>query len=130
MACGEEVILVFHYELALNKLFENVSIGFSIHNALGDALSILYSDYEGYTFSSLPSTGKFKCRIKDFPYSLGRYFIGARIMINGIEADWPKEFVGFIDVDAGSFYGTDSVSHSGIGPILIRGNWKVEEIGR
>ena len=126
VSCGEEVILVFYYELSTNELLKDVSIGFSIHNALGDVLTILYSDYEGHTFSALPLNGIFKCKVKDFPYSAGRYFIGARITVNGIEADWPREFIGFIDVEAGDFYGTGRLEHGGIGPVMIRGDWQLE----
>jgi len=127
-ACGEDIVLVFNYEVMTNKLLKNVSIGFSIHNALGDILSVLYSDYAGTTFSSLPSIGKLKCTIKDFPYSIGRYLIGARITVNGIEADWPREHIGYIDVEAGDFYGTGSVGINGIGPVLIRGDWQIEAL--
>jgi lipopolysaccharide transport system ATP-binding protein len=126
VACGKEIVLVFYYELKTNKTLNNVSIGFSIHNNLGYTLSILYSDYAGMTFSSLPRIGKLKCRIRDFPYSTGRYLVGARITVNGIEADWPREYIGHIDVDAGDFYGTGSVALSGIGPVLIRGVWQLE----
>lgn len=126
VSCGEEILLVFHYEILALKPISQVSIGFSIHSALEDTLSILYSDYVGTTFSSLPSQGKFKCKIKDFPYSTGRYFIGARVTVNGIEADWPQGYVGFIDVEAGNFYPTGNVFHGGIGPVLIRGDWRLE----
>jgi lipopolysaccharide transport system ATP-binding protein len=127
-SCGEEIVLAFYYELNLEKLIKNVSIGFSIHNTLGEIISVLYSDYAGITFSSLPKMGKFKCKIKDFPYSIGRYLVGVRVMANGIEADWPQGYIGYIDVEAGDFYRTGSIHHSGIGPVLIRGDWQLEVV--
>ncbi|MHC5939486.1 ABC transporter ATP-binding protein [Nostoc sp.] len=90
VACGEDLVLVFNYKVMTNKPLINVSIGFSIHNYLGDTLSVFYSDYVGTMFCSLPTVGKFKCRIKDFPYSTGTYLVGARITVNGVEADWLK----------------------------------------
>ncbi|MCP2732463.1 ABC transporter ATP-binding protein [Limnofasciculus baicalensis] len=122
-ACGEELVLVFHYKTNTNNPLKNVSLGFSIHNGLGDTISVFYSDYAGTTFSSIPHIGKIKCRIQDFPYSKGRYLVGARITVNGVEADWPKGYIGFIDVEAGDFYKTGNVALSGIGVVLIRGDW-------
>jgi len=126
VACGEDIVLVFHYELRTDKPLKNISIGFSIHNALEDSLSVLYSDYVGTTFSLLPPVGKFKCMIRDFPYSTGRYLVGARVLANGLEVDWPRGYIGYIDVEAGDFYRTGSIGHSGIGPVLIRGDWELE----
>ncbi len=125
VACGETVILVFDYQINLAKTIKDISIGFSIHNSLGDTISIFYSDYVNQTFSSKLSTGSFKCKIEDFPYSMGRYFIGVRVIANGIEIDWPRDFVGYIDVEAGDFYGTGSNYHNGIGRVLIRGDWEL-----
>jgi lipopolysaccharide transport system ATP-binding protein len=126
VACGEDIVLVFHYALRTDKPLKNISIGFSIHNALEDSLSVLYSDYAGTTFSLLPPVGKFKCMIRDFPYSTGRYLVGARVLANGLEVDWPRGYIGYIDVEAGDFYRTGSIGHSGIGPVLIRGDWELE----
>ena len=126
VSCGEEIVLVFHYELININQLNDVSLGFSIHTSLGQTISILYSDYVGTTFDSLPQKGTIKCMIKDFPLSEARYLIGVRVIANGIEIDWPKEYIGYIDVEAGNFYGNGSFGHSGIGPVLIRGNWKLE----
>ncbi|MEQ8384401.1 MAG: ABC transporter ATP-binding protein [Coleofasciculus sp. A1-SPW-01] len=126
VACGEDLILAFHYEVKTKKNINNISIGFSLHNPLGDTFSVFYSDYAGTRFSSIPLFGKFKCKIRDFPYSQGRYYIGARITVNGIEADWPRGYIGYIDVEAGDFYGTGSFGHNGIGPVLLRGEWLLE----
>jgi lipopolysaccharide transport system ATP-binding protein len=124
---GEEVVLVFHYVKTTDKQFENVSIGFSIHTALGEILSIFYSDYTGSVFSFLPAVGKFKCRIKNFPFSIGRYYIGARIIADGVEIDWPSEFIGTIEVTAGDFYGGGGNVHNNIGTVLLKGDWQLEE---
>lgn len=127
-ASGEDLVLVFHYAANVNKLIKNVSVGFSIHHISGETISILYSDYVGTTFSGIPESGKFKCKLKDFPYSTGRYFVAVRVLVNGLEADWPRDFVGYIDVVAGDFYRTGIAGHSGIGPVLIRGDWLVEQV--
>jgi lipopolysaccharide transport system ATP-binding protein len=124
VSSGEPVILAFDYQIKSNRRLRDVSIGFSIHSKLGDTLSVLYSDYTGVTFSDLPERGTLRCRIEDFPFSIGRYHIGARLMAGRAEADWPRGPIGFIDVQAGDFYGTGNSSHSGIGPVLLRGEWQ------
>lgn len=127
VSSGEEIVLAFHYKMTSTRKLDDVNIGLSIHNQLGETLSILYSDYTGVEFSLSHEEGKFKCLIKDFPYSNGRYYIGVRVMINSTEVDYPREFVGCLDVEAGDFYGTGSTYNNGIGPILMRGAWYLEE---
>ncbi|MEP0870506.1 ABC transporter ATP-binding protein [Trichocoleus desertorum AS-A10] len=125
-ASGNDLVLAFHYELIDEKPLRDVSFGFSIHSSFGETITILYSDYIGTTFSVLPLKGKIKCVIQDFPFSAGRYLVGARVVANNIELDWPQDYIGYIDVESGDFYKTGSFGHSGTGPVLIRGNWLVE----
>ncbi|WP_446011681.1 ABC transporter ATP-binding protein [Candidatus Electrothrix sp.] len=125
VASGKSVILAFDYKINSNKpSLKNVCLGFSIHGSLGETLSILYSDFSGVTFSDIPKKGTFRCRIEDFPFSEGKYMVGARLMVGRIEADWPHEPIGSINVQAGDFYGTGNVPHSGVGPVLLRGSWE------
>jgi len=124
VASGKPVVFAFDYRIHSNRSLKNISIGFSIHSKLGDTISILYSDYSGTTFSGLPDKGTLRCCIDDFPFSVGRYGVGARIMIGRTEADWPQGLIGSIDVQAGDFYGTGNTSHSGVAPVLLRGNWQ------
>ena len=125
VASGESVVLVFHYEVHTERPIKNLGFGFSIHNNIGETLSILYSDYENHCFPEVFRTGAIKCKISDFPYSLGRYLVGVRILVNAVEADWPKGYVGSVDVEAGDFFGTGCVPHSAVGPVLIRGDWSL-----
>jgi lipopolysaccharide transport system ATP-binding protein len=124
--CGQDITLVFDYEAPSEKSLKNVNLGFSIHSNLGDMISVLYSEYSGVMFSDLPKEGKLKCTIRDFPYAAGRYSIGVRVLVNGIEADWPREMIGSIDVEGGDFYGTGYVPASGAGTVLVRGSWDSE----
>jgi lipopolysaccharide transport system ATP-binding protein len=128
VSCGEDITLVFGYELLTNKNINNVNIGFSIHTISGTILSILYSEYVNQTFSALSEKGQFKCTIRDFPYSIGRYMLKVRVVANGIEIDWPQDYIGYIDVESGDFYHTGSNGHNGIAPVMIRGDWNVEFI--
>ena len=119
---GESIVLVFGYIAAADSVQKNVSIGFSLHNTNGDTLVVFYSDYMGVTFD-VSESGCIKCLVRDFPFSIGRYYVGVRIMVNGVEADWPSGFVGAINVEAGDFYGDGNYGNAGMGPVLIRGEW-------
>ncbi len=119
---GQPLVLVFSYVCISEAVQKNVSIGFSIHNSNGDTLVVFYSDYMGVIFD-LENKGVIKCVIKDFPFSIGRYYVGARIVVNGVEADWPNGFIGVINVEAGDFYGDGNYGNAGVGPVLIRGDW-------
>jgi lipopolysaccharide transport system ATP-binding protein len=125
--CGQDITLVFDYETMLGNQLTNVNMGFSIHNNLGDTISILYSEYCGVIFSDLPKKGRLKCKIRDFPYAAGRYLVGVRVLVNGVEADWPREMIGAIDVEGGDFYGTGN-SRQGTGSVLIRGEWASDSV--
>jgi hypothetical protein len=94
---------------------------------MGNKISILYSDYQGIAFNPTERYGKTKVLIRNFPFSQGRYYVGVRILESGIEADWVKGFIGSIDVEAGDFYGTGSFHHGGFGPVLLKGEWDLDE---
>jgi lipopolysaccharide transport system ATP-binding protein len=121
-ASGESLFFVFGYLCQGNIRHKSVSIGFSMHNLVGDTLVVFYSDYMGVTFD-LESKGVVKCHVSNFPFSSGRYYVGARVVVNGVESDWPKGFVGVINVEAGDFYGDGNFGNAGLGPVLLKGQW-------
>ena len=106
---------------------ENVDIGLSLHSLLNNqALMILYSSYTGKTFEVDKSEGTFRCEIDRFPFADGRYKLNVRITVNGVEADFPLDGVGILDVVAGDFYRTGS---KGFGPgslFLADGRWEID----
>ena len=123
---GENVTLNFEYEKDSDTPVEKVSLGFSLHNSYGDVLSILYSDFTNDFFEINNPSGAIRCKIEKFPFSAGRYWVGLRVIRNGIEMDYPQDKIGFIDVINGDFYGTGKHDHSGLGPVLLKGEWAVE----
>jgi lipopolysaccharide transport system ATP-binding protein len=123
---GQDAVFVLDFEAEAGANLRDVSVGFSVHTPLGETLTVLYSDYAGVTFPSVPGVGQFRCRVKDFPYSTGRYYVGARVLANGREVDWPQDYVGCVDVEEGDYYGAgNNTSHSGTGPVLVRAEWGV-----
>jgi lipopolysaccharide transport system ATP-binding protein len=127
VASGQELVLVFRYRVAAGRTANNASFGFSVHTLLGDTLCVHYSDYAGVLFSGLHGEGVIRYRIAEFPLNQGRYPVGARVVVNGVEADWVREPVGTLDVVAGDYRGINATQHSGSGPVLIPGDWRVAE---
>lgn len=124
---GEDFILAFKYENKKDILLKNVDIGFSIHSSTNNQmLSVLYSSYVGKLFNDIPSSGYFRCVINHFNFAPGRYKVGARVVVNNIEADWPKDWIGFFDVDLNDYYGTGIVGYKDDVPFLLTGRWQVD----
>jgi lipopolysaccharide transport system ATP-binding protein len=121
---GVDVVLVFGYECNDLKKYKNVDVGFSIHNIKGTTLSVLYSSYIGKLFTVNKLKGEFHFRVNKLPLPEGRYSIGARIVVNGIESDWLKNSIGFMNVKCENFYGTGNNGWKD-NIILVNGEWKL-----
>ena len=123
-ACsGKPLTLAFGYDAARSSDVR-MDLGFSVHTPLGQTLAVLYSEYQGKTFAGLRSRGVVRFTIPRLSFSPGTYYIGVRILANGFEADWPRDFVGRFDVDSGDFYGQGLGFHGGVGPFLLDGMWQ------
>ena len=121
---GMDIVFVFGYKCQKTKNLDKVDIGFSIHSTFNNqTFTVLYSSYKGTTFDAIYDKGFFQCRIDHFPFSAGKYLIGARITVNGVEADWPFDGVGFIEVVEGDFFGTGNKGFDGNTPFLVDGKW-------
>jgi len=120
---GLDIVLVFGYQSNALTQLKDADIGFSIHDK--GILSVLYSSYVGQTFQTVPPKGEFRCLIPRLPLSMGRYQVGARVTLNGQEADWPQNAVGYLDIEAGDFYGTGRDGFGTSAPLLLMGQWTV-----
>jgi lipopolysaccharide transport system ATP-binding protein len=121
---GMDVVFVFSYFCATETPLRRVDVGFSLHTANEDLmLCVLYSSYTGTLLDAIAPCGTFRCHVPRIPLNAGRYRIGARIFVNGDEADWPRNGLGYIDVETGDFYGTGSRGFTGSTPFLIDGKW-------
>ncbi len=122
---GMDIVLVFGYQSRAPDLLREADMGFSIHDT--ETLAVLYSSYVGQTFQTIPSKGEFRCLVARLPFSMGRYQIGARVTVGGQEADWPRNAVGYLDVEAGDFYGTGREGFGSSAPLLLMGQWTVQD---
>lgn len=122
--CGDDLIL--NFKLKVNKCPVNkINIGFSIHNAWGDRLCVLYSGYQGLFFDAKGEFINVRCMLKDLNFSPGVYHVIGRIEANGLEADWPKEPIGYFNIIMGDFYETGSLGFVAERvPTLIKGAWQ------
>ena len=124
--CGQDIALVFGYSCADSGSLGNVTVGFGIHSNTGERLAVLYTSYTNHDFASVPPTGECRCHISRFPFAPGRYPILPRVEINGIEADFPRDGAGHIDVESGDFFGTGRmIGDRGLAPFLLGADWTV-----
>jgi lipopolysaccharide transport system ATP-binding protein len=123
VASGQTVIFVLEYacgrDLRKSKVDAGISFGIDDQNLL----SLLYASYQGIFFEGLPTTGEIRCRVEDLPLAPGSYRIGARVLVNGVEADWPRDGVGNLTVESGDYFGTGYYGHGSGAPLLIRSQW-------
>jgi lipopolysaccharide transport system ATP-binding protein len=124
---GQDVTLVFGYTCTLKPGHKPVNVGFGLHAPTGERLVVLYTSHTGEEFEMLPPNGEFRCRIPRLPFNPGRLYVFPRIEVNGYEADFPRDGVGYIDVIGGDFYGTgrQTIDRS-YAPFLINASWSAE----
>ena len=122
-----DIILEFGFKSAENLTFQNVDVGVSISTYAGQILTVHYQSYKGDLFKDVSGSGSFQFHLKKFPFTQGRYLIGARILISGREADWPVDGIGYIDVETGDFFGTGSAGWNGPATLNLDGMWQLEK---
>ena len=72
---GEDISFVFKLKINV-EMANNIDIGFSIHDSLGDPVTNLYSSYQNLFFSEVKRGYKIiKCKMKHFSISPGKYFV-------------------------------------------------------
>lgn len=85
---------------------KNLSVGFSIHDQIGNTLCVVYSHYDMAEFSFFPGVNQ--CTVLStipcLPLSPGRYRIEARMTQRGIEVDWPKGPCCYFEIDDAPYY--------------------------
>lgn len=123
---GSEVTFVLGYTCRAGEQPAKVDVGLSASSSSDQMLFVLYSGYTGTLFGPISGDGEFRCTISRFPLAPGTYRIGARVLVGVEEADWPRDGVYELDVEAGDFYGTGSRGYEGTSPFLVTGGWANE----
>jgi len=122
---GADTVISLDYVAPTLPATARVDVGISFSTPDEQLLTVLYSSYVGQTFSKVPDAGRFRCRIRKLPLAPGTYGVGARVLVNGLEADWPRDGVGEITVEPGDFYGSGHKGFEHFAPLLLSGNWTV-----
>jgi len=123
--CGQDIYVALSYES--RGVARNVDVGISFHDFNDRVLTVLYAGYLDQEFDSVSGNGIFRCRLRHLPLVAGRYKVGARVVVNGVEADWPRDGIGFMDVEIGDFYGTGRVGFDGSSAVMLDGDWSVQQ---
>lgn len=123
ISTGEDTVFVFRLKVNVD-VARNVDLGFSIHASYGEVIATFYSSYVGKNWEFRGEREvTIRCSLKKLALSPGRYFVKGRILVNGIEADWPKSPIGVLDVNLGGFYGTETHVEGLGGVLLLDGSW-------
>jgi lipopolysaccharide transport system ATP-binding protein len=104
---------------------KNVEMSIDIFAPTGQCMLILNSTLVGTDFDSIPSTGRFLCRVTRFPLAPGQYYVTLFCRVNGIIADWVQQAM-LLTVEAGDFFGTGRLPPSSHGGFLTPQDWRIE----
>jgi homopolymeric O-antigen transport system ATP-binding protein len=126
---GDTIHMVFGYDAPGTDTLRSVDIGVSVHTQNNETLFVLYASYTGSLLTVRAGKGTLRCRIDRLPLAAGQYLIGARVEVANDEADWPKDGVGYLRVEAGDFYGTGRLGHPGGVRFLVPGTWEADDSG-
>ena len=119
---GNDVYLVFELEVNSKKAY--IDLGFSIHDQNEDRISILYSSYQDKFFKTKDEKNiSIKCKLSNFSFTEGNYFIYGRVLNNKSEADWPNQPIAKFSVENGDYYRTGNIEVYGKSRVLINGEW-------
>ena len=123
---GDDLNFVLSFECSKDcaRPLKNISAGVGFCSSMGQRLAILYTNYMGQDFETVPPKGQFRCRIPNFPFAPNRYEVHVRIVANGVDADWLRNPAAYIDVISGDYFGTGAMVDSQA-PLLLSGQWSV-----
>ena len=122
---GMSIKMVFSYRIRDGSTVKRVDVGLSVAQGAEQLLFVLYSSYTGLVFEPDAREGAFICKIEKLPLTEGRYVIGGRMIADKDEADWPRDGLGYLDVEQGDFFGTGSSGFTGPTSFLVDGEWSL-----
>lgn len=123
---GEDLILVFRLKTGQEPI-RNLDFGLNFYDQEDGNMGVNYSSYHGKYFDVDANTEfLIHCRVPHFPFTVGTYKVGTRILVNNEEADWLLGGAAFIRVENGDFFGTGSIGFSHSGMTNFVADWKFE----
>lgn len=122
---GEDIVFKFTLKCGPEKA-RNIDFGLNFFDAEDGNMGVLYSSYQNFHCDAeADSLFMITCKVPKWPFTIGSYKVGTRILVNNEEADWLLGGAGFIKVENGDFYGTGNsgFSHSYMTNFL--GEWSL-----
>lgn len=119
--------ITFVFEISNTSIFpvSKISCGFAIYNEKNTVIARYFSHYDDIHFSMSGNTCILKCKISELNLGPGMYFIRARVLDNGVEADRPLGYVGTFTVTLADFYKVPGYQQNEYGPLLLKGEWSM-----
>jgi lipopolysaccharide transport system ATP-binding protein len=123
---GEDIVFCFTLKCGGEKA-RNIDFGLNFYDSEERNMGVLYSSYQKIYFESGPGELLLvKCVVPAFPFTIGSYKVGTRIVVNNEESDWLLGGAGFITVENGDFYGTGSIGFAHHHMTNFLGRWHCE----
>lgn len=120
---GEDYIVrIFLYA---TEDVSNVDIGLSFHDKFDETITYIYSGFKNKYFKLKSGINIVSFSINKLPLSSQILFIRGRILVNGLESDWPKENLLELNIEQGDYYNTGKTVDFSTS-FLIDGIWDLE----
>jgi lipopolysaccharide transport system ATP-binding protein len=125
---GEDIEFCFTLQCGPQKA-RNIDFGLNFFDPEDGNMGVLYSSYQKVYFEAEPGELiSVRCVIPSFPFTIGTYKVGTRILVNNEEADWLLGGAGYIQVENGDFYGTGSIGFSHHYMTNFMGHWQTNHL--
>jgi lipopolysaccharide transport system ATP-binding protein len=118
-----EGILTFKVELFCSEPKTSIDVGLSIHDRTGEIITYYYTSWDGRFLQSDKGLNEYNIRIDNLNLTSDTYLIKGRILVGGIEVDWPKEYLTTVSIDSSDFYKTGIVPSINT-KLLMRASWE------
>lgn len=119
----EGVTFAFEISSSSTSSVSKISCGFAIYNEKNSVVARYFSHYDDVHFNLSGNNGILKCKISEMNLGPGKYFIRARVLDNGVEADRPLGYVGTFTITIGDFYKVPAYQKNEYGSLLLKGEW-------
>ena len=124
---GEDIEFCFTLKCG-DERARNIDIGLNFFDPEEHNMGTLYSSYQKVFFEAEPNQlFSIRCVIPNFPFTIGTYKLGVRVVVNNEEADWLQGGAGFVKVENGDFFGTGSAGFSKHYMTNYMGLWQISK---
>lgn len=126
---GKPLRVRLHYRAQGKQALNNARVSLTF-NSWGKTYFLASTELHSDESLTLPASGYIDCVVDELPLSLGMYYLGPFIEVNGVIEDW-VETAATVQVEDGNFYGTGKDYPLGWEgkTVLVRHRWEVARDG-